>query len=425
MKRILIIGLCLFVFRMVPCAQDTLRVMHYNLLNYGVITDHCTSVNNNVNDKNQYLKTILEYAEPHILTVNEIKCSVQLYDKLLNGCLDEYMPDMFERVGKTCPSVTDLSNMIYYRKDKLCFHSQDVVPTNYRDINVVKLYYNAPDLAATQDTIFLVCMIAHLKAGNDWYDMQERADEAARAMQYIEQLDGMGNLLLCGDLNVYNGSEQAFQTFVNHPVEDARFYDPINMIGDWNNNPSYAITHTQSTHTVPNCFISGGMDDRFDFILASASIMNNDHRMAYIPGSYHALGQDGRHFNNALTGAPQNTTVPQDVLHALYDMSDHLPVCMDLAVESHLGVAEPMHAGYIEVLNPVSDALRINVKIPVHGKVSVQVFTLRGKPVKAYMLRSPAGMIHLPVDGLSAGTYFVRLATQRGLSNTSRVLLLP
>ncbi len=55
---------------------------------------------------------------------------------------------------------------------------------------------------------------------------------------------------------------------INFSVEEYRFYDPINRVGDWHNNPSYADIHTQSTHTVyNNCASTGGMDDRFDFIM--------------------------------------------------------------------------------------------------------------------------------------------------------------
>ena len=36
--------------------EDTIRVMHYNLLNYGNYTSYCTSLNNNIDNKDDYLK---------------------------------------------------------------------------------------------------------------------------------------------------------------------------------------------------------------------------------------------------------------------------------------------------------------------------------------------------------------------------------
>ena len=50
-----IIGL-LFFFVSILQGQDTVRIMHYNLLMYGNYFSGCTSSNNNVEDKNEYLK---------------------------------------------------------------------------------------------------------------------------------------------------------------------------------------------------------------------------------------------------------------------------------------------------------------------------------------------------------------------------------
>jgi hypothetical protein len=39
-------------------AQDTIKIMQYNLLNYGNTTSWCTTENNNMNDKDIYLKNM-------------------------------------------------------------------------------------------------------------------------------------------------------------------------------------------------------------------------------------------------------------------------------------------------------------------------------------------------------------------------------
>lgn len=84
------------------------------------------------------------------------------------------------------------------------------------------------------------------------------------------------------------------------------------MIGSWNNNDFFASVHSQSTHTSGDCFSTGGSDDRFDFILTSDEIINGTDYMKLVPGSYKALGQDGQHFNDRLTGSPQNNSVPEE-----------------------------------------------------------------------------------------------------------------
>ncbi|MCD4723670.1 MAG: hypothetical protein K8R63_02420, partial [Bacteroidales bacterium] len=68
-----IIYLFLFLFSLnFLTAQDTLKVMHYNLLYYGQNTGFCNITNNNPDLKDAYLRTILGYVKPDIFTVNEM-----------------------------------------------------------------------------------------------------------------------------------------------------------------------------------------------------------------------------------------------------------------------------------------------------------------------------------------------------------------
>ena len=66
------------------------------------------------------------------------------------------------------------------------------------------------------------------------------------------------------------------------------------------------------------------MDDRFDMILMSQSIMDNG-GITYVPGSYTAYGNDGLHFNDSIN-RPPNNAVGQTIANALHYSSDHLPV---------------------------------------------------------------------------------------------------
>lgn len=79
--------------------------------------------------------------------------------------------------------------------------------------------------------------------------------------------------------------------------------------------------------------ISGGVDDRFDFLLLSPSLMQR-----YTAGSYTAFGNDGQHFNNSINAEPANSIVSQTVANALFDASDHLPVYLDLVFSGTTGV---------------------------------------------------------------------------------------
>ena len=423
MKRFLLI--CAFsVVALFSWSQEIIRVMHYNLLNYDINTGGCNASNNNVNDKNVYLRTILEYVNPHIITVNEINCSVQTYDKLLDDCLDIYKPGLFERVEKTCPSNIALSNMIYYREDILSFHSQEVVSTNVRDINLIRLYYDAPDLGNTFDTVFLTCIIAHLKAGSDWDDELERADETHRLMNFLDQSGYTGNMLFMGDFNVYDGSEQAFQNVVNPDNTAFRFHDPIDKIGDWHNNSYFSPIHTQSTHTVQNCFISGGMDDRFDFILISESIKNVENEVAYVEGSYRAIGQDGQRFNKSLIESPVNSSVPSVVLDALYNMSDHLPVMLDLAIGQGAGIFKAQSSNVFAVTNPVRDKISLRFSSPISEQEQLILSTVTGSILHIYSLEPGQEKVELPATSLDPGFYLIGIYSNRSLKAALRIVKL-
>jgi len=53
-------------------AQDSLKVMQYNLLNFGNFTDYCSININNPTSKTAWLKTIVDYYLPDVFSVNEI-----------------------------------------------------------------------------------------------------------------------------------------------------------------------------------------------------------------------------------------------------------------------------------------------------------------------------------------------------------------
>jgi len=133
---------------------------------------------------------------------------------------------------------------------------------------------------------------------------------------------------------------------------DGRLFDPVDRIGHWHNNSSFADVHTQS----PRSGSYGGMDDRFDWIFASESVLNETYELNYVAGSYWAVGNDGNHFNQAINDG-NNTSVNDAMADALHDASDHLPVMVSFTFPS--GDPSPYNIVITEVMvNPaaVSDS---------------------------------------------------------------------
>ncbi|MDY0101468.1 MAG: T9SS type A sorting domain-containing protein [Lentimicrobium sp.] len=333
-RPFLVLISCAFYFQ--TKAQDTLTVMQYNMLNYGNYTSYCTSDNNNHEQKDIYLRTILNFVNPDIFTVNEMSEYEFYHNRILTDVLNTNEKDYYNKAEITNIAGSYIINGLFYDSRKFVLHSQYVAQSYVRDINVYKLYYRHSSLAQG-DTTYLNCIVAHLKSSTGSSNEQSRATMASNTLNWLKNNMPPGNYLLMGDFNLYSSDEAAYQYFINPlpATEDYKFYDPINKPGDWNNDASFAAWHTQSVSgSGTSCQASGGMDDRFDFILASETIMQGTANVRYIPDTYKALGQDGLHFNKSITDSPQNNTVPNDVLNALGANSDHLPIILKLQVKA-------------------------------------------------------------------------------------------
>ncbi len=389
---------------------DTIRVMHYNLLYYDKNTSFCTSTNNNVDLKDGYLRTITGHYQPDIFTVNEMNGSVTSVSRLLNNVFNVGDVSHYKRANYTG---SYLVNILYYNSQKLEMHSQNYILTSPRLTDVYRLYYKSDNLELG-DTTFITCIVTHLKAGNTPTDQADRSQAAGQIMNYINNRGMQGNILFMGDFNVYTSSEPAFQTFMTPTSSGVRFYDPVNALGDWQNDPAFAQYHTQSTHnssTSSGCHSTGGMDDRFDFILATESVLEGTRGLKYIDDSYWAFGQDGNRLNQTLTNPPNNS-LPSNVINALFNMSDHLPVVMELHIDSDLYTStstQPLNNNRLKVTNPFQSTIDIWSSNTKEEAVNIQVINLLGaivleKRVNLY----PGEKTSVEANSLSPGIYLFR-----------------
>jgi len=150
------------------------------------------------------------------------------------------------------------------------------------------------------------------------------------------------------------------------------------------------------------------MDDRFDFILASDEIMNNTDKMRCIPNTYEAVGQDGNRFNQTII-SPNNTSVPSVVSQALYNMSDHLPVVMDIEITlpNATSIQELTRLEKLKFENPNSGNLLIDFSNQKQKIELVQILDLTGKVLFERYLNSE-GYVQFDISNLDSGAYLVR-----------------
>jgi len=385
-----VILLCI-LFNFQSKGQDTVSVLYYNLLNFPQLSQSRIS----------HLETITHHLQPDVLVVNELT-SLFGSNYILSGALNTNGVIHYEGATYVYGG-HDSDNMLYYNSNVLGLVGQDEITTSLRDINKYVLYYKEPGMNSNTDTIYINVYSAHLKAGNDFSDEQQRADETLTFSNYLNALPQHENIVFGGDMNIYGSYEQAYMNLTASSF--GNLYDPLGS-GNYHNNASFSSIFTQSTRS-SNQFdggATGGMDDRFDMVMFSHDLITGINGVRYAPGSYRAVGQDGNRWNGSLI-SPANTSEPSVVIDALYYMSDHLPVSVDLILNGPVGIHEsnPVLQNYFLIDN----SLRIELDKSFTGKLYLS--DLMGRHIKTF---SVVNVTSLDVDLspiLSSGIYLLSL----------------
>lgn len=414
-------------------AQDTITVMQYNLLEYGNYNSgwaSCFETNNNTQQKDEDIRTILKYVKPDIFTVNEFGASDAICNDFMRHNLNIEGVNYWKSDNRINYANSNIINHIFYNSNKFGMKKRVALRTEPRDTDVYELYCKTASLAAG-DTIKLICVVAHLKAGMN-YESSRRA-QLQTAMDYIYQHYPEDNVLIMGDFNMYSSSETGYQLLTRtYSHSDICFVDPLESVGGvgpWNENSNYAQYHTQATASwIDNdCRSTGGMDDRFDFILMADEIAFGYHNIRYVRDSYKAVGNDGRHFNQSINQG-SNSSAPQDVIEAVFDCSDHLPVTMKLAVTAKLAVEEnvltPEYNASIAP-NPASDAVNICFFNRFDGTVNFDIYNIQGQLVERQSAGFSRGnQLHqIDIGYLAKGFYVLQISNESRQTETLKLIV--
>ena len=300
-------------------AASTVRIMTYNLLNF-----------QDENDREDDFVAIIDFVEPDLIIAEEIVAQTG-FSHFKSDVLDVLEPDAWSSATFTNQSASqDIA--LFYRHDHFTFISTDVVYTaqssGTRDVIEWIMVHNQ---SSVQFNVYGV----HFKASSGESNAQERLQEATILRTYLNNLNE-NYFIVAGDFNIYSNSsssEPAFDMLTgNANNNNGRLFDPIDRIGPWHSNSSYADVHTQSTcnhESGHNGGANGGLDDRFDWLFVSEVILDTSSEMRYVENTYWAVGNDGDHHNKSINFG-NNSSVSDAIADALHDASDHLPVYMDV-----------------------------------------------------------------------------------------------
>ncbi|CAN5643605.1 hypothetical protein BH10BAC5_BH10BAC5_22480 [soil metagenome] len=394
-------------------AQDTIKIMAWNLLGY----------RNSPSNREQYYRKVIKYADPDIITVNEID-GQSTVTGFLNNVMNYYTPGVY--AAGIYINGFDTDNAIFYKVSKFQFLTNQPIATPLgRDVNNFVVRH----IVSNQYVNILGC---HLKASTGSANEIRRANEVAAVRNVTNSYPAGTNFTMQGDFNFYSSLDSAYKNMVRVvPGNEGQFIDPYPLVTGTYNNAAYSQYHTQSTRTraLSDSGATGGLDDRFDFIFYSKAVKDTG-GMYYIPNSCKPLGNDGLHYNDSINRRP-NASVPDSIADALYGGSDHLPIISlfkftTVSAVSNISSFVPdkffLKQNYPNPFNPVTN---IEFDIPRSGNVKLTIFNSLGKEVSALVNeRLSPGSYRASWDAsaFSSGMYFYKLEGE-SFSSTKKMLL--
>jgi endonuclease/exonuclease/phosphatase family metal-dependent hydrolase len=323
---------------LVPAREAAaVRVCTYNIENWP----------NDSGTKIPLLRTIMDSVDADVLVCQEFE-SIQARNLFYTQVLEVIAPGEYWIM----PFINgpDTDNACFYKTAVLDSISSDTINT---DVRLTNVYGFRLDGYSSSEAAFTI-LSTHLKAGSASGDQSTRLDQTTDIRNYLNDYPSDSNFMVAGDFNIQSSSETSYQMLIGYQVDnDGRSKDPVNTGGTWHDNWSYRHLFTQATTTD-----WGGMDDRFDFILCSYAL-DDDEGFSYVDGSYWAFGNDGTRLNQAIND-PTNQAVSEAMADALHGASDHLPVILDLQVPAKIDAPATLGFGCVIVGTAASETLAVS-----------------------------------------------------------------
>mgnify|MGYP001568559906 FL=1 len=396
-------------------AQTRIKAMMYNVLNY---SDSEVSRN-----KTPFLSTILDEVEPDLFMVCEMIDEIgsdYLFENAIIPYNENFQKAPFEENQSGNYS---LQQMVYYNSKKLILEETRVITADTRDINQYTFKINTEN--ALSNPIRMEVFVTHLKASTGSSNRQRRLNSIQSFVSYTNNIADDSYVLFAGDLNFYTSNEEGYQHLIddrnpivmidpidrptpNFPDDGVDYYENYNSTYFWNNS-SFRDIHSQSTRTTNNGLIddsgsTGGLDDRFDFIMMSENFnMSTD--LYYINDSYQVIGNNGNCYNSFINNPNCSGGYSQTLRDALIEFSDHLPVVMEMETpENTLSTNQISEINFIGS-NIIEDYLKI---ISPGDMNNLKIYSITGQLIDVKLTKNTGiDTIIIDVKHISKGIYYL------------------
>ena len=393
------IFLSLLFFSISCFAQNSIKTMFYNVLEFPELNPNRITL----------LQDILQDYSPDIFMVCELQ-SQEGADVILNVGLNSNGNSNYSAAPyfENQSGGGDLQQALFYRNDMFVLENTEIINTPVRDINKYTLLLNTE----SQDTnpIRIYAYVTHLKSSQGSANQQLRLSMVEAFVNDTQQLEDDAFVLFAGDFNIYTSTEPAYLEILDQ-TNSVAMEDPIDTPGAWNNNEDFREVHTQSTRTSSSGFgggAGGGLDDRFDFIMVSQNMMTNPN-LQYKTDSYKAYGNNGNCYNNNINDINCGGVYNQIIRDALYNMSDHLPVVMELETDQEIVILDIPQQMVVQPFSLkstlVSDVLTVYSPQGDTQDDSFVVFNTLGQEILNF--KTKANTTIIDVSQLAKGVYYI------------------
>lgn len=407
--------LLLNLFINVSFGQTRIKAMMYNVLNY---SDSEVSRN-----KTPFLSTILNEVNPDLLMVCEVVDEIgsdYLYENAIIPFNEDFEKAPFEENQSGSFS---LQQMVYYNSKKLILEETRVITADTRDINQYTFKIKTENVET--NPIILEVFVTHLKASTGYSNRQRRLNSIQSFVSFTDNIDNNSHVLFAGDFNFYTSNEEGYQYLIddrnpivmidpidspvpNFPDDGVDYYENYDSTYFWNNS-SFADIHSQSTRTSNTGFIddsgsTGGLDDRFDFIMMSKNF-NTSSELYYINNSYKTIGNNGNCYNSYISNSECFGEYSQFLRNALIEFSDHLPIVMEIETQENTLSTNSVYEINFLGSNIIKDYLKI---ISTETIDDIKIYAINGQLVKIkYTKNTPNYGMTIDVKHLSKGIYYL------------------
>jgi endonuclease/exonuclease/phosphatase family metal-dependent hydrolase len=397
-------------------SQAQFRVMNYNLLNFP---------NGEIEDREDTLQLIIDYVQPDLILVQELKSPFGLSLIASVSCdnlAGTYVASTYVNQQSNPGASNPLQQGIVYNTDVFGLKSEGVVITPYRDVNEFVLYLQDEALA-DGDTSFLYVYTTHLKSSTGSSNEALRLQMIDAWREHVDaNVPADASIIIGGDFNLYSSDEPAYQELLSSDNLH-QLFDPIDAPGEWSDTSfpqKDILTQCTRVSQIFNDGASSGLDDRFDFVLVSGGLMGMTSPLHVVENSYHSLGNNGTCYDQNIIDCAMDNEVPYEILRALYYMSDHLPVVVDF--EFDLGVSVPQlgeNPSPVLFPNPGTGLFSVKGFPENMARLTFQVFGTDGRLVNAGLVGKGE---QIDLSSLSPGVYMLKLGTHARWTTTTLII---